>query len=147
MVMPMERSEVREIVLMWLRANSRLSLSELSRETKIPLQALLTEFRRAEKEGVVRYTSLIDPKEMGYSIRVNFLLKAKDGRMKEFLQKHQSINNCCRLMDEGLFYAECFFRDMKELDAFKEGIAERDTKILDEAFVTEDLKREGFLCD
>jgi len=143
----MDKNNVREIILKGLRANSRLSLSGLSRETKIPLQTLLAAFKRAEREGVVRYTSLLEPKEMGYSIRVNFLLKARDSRVREFLAGHQNINNCCRLMDEGLFYAECFFRDMKELDVFRDALLESGAKIQDEAFVTEELKREGFMCD
>jgi len=143
----MDRNKVREIVLKRLRANSRFSLSELSRETKIPLQALLAASRRAEKEAVVRYTSILEPKNMGYSIKVNFLLKARDGRTREFLETHQNINNCSRLMDDGLFYAECFFRDMKELEVFKDTVIGMGTKILDEAFVTEELKREGFMCD
>jgi DNA-binding Lrp family transcriptional regulator len=146
-VASMDRNNVREIILRGLRANSRLSLSGLSRETKIPLQTILASFRRAEREGVVRYTSLLEPKEMGYSIKVNFLLKARDGRVRELLEGHRNINNCCRLMDEGMFYAECFFRDMKELDVFRDGLLESGAKIQDEAFVTEELKREGFMCD
>ena len=143
----MERSRVTEIVLRAIRSDSRRSLSELSRERDIPLQALLAASRNIEKSGVVRYASLIDPRQIGYSIRVNYLLKERTGGVRGFLGRHKSINNCSRLMDEGMFYAECFFRDMKELDDFREALDELGAKIVDEAFVTEELKREGVMCD
>ncbi len=141
----MENNKTGEVVLRALRANSRLSLSELSRDMKISLQTILASFRRAEKNAVMRYASLLEPRVMGYSIRVNFLLRAKDGRTRALLESHHSINNCSRLMDEGMFYIECFFRDMKELDVFRDSLIESGAKILDEAFVTEELKREGFM--
>lgn len=143
----MENSKAKEIILRGLRENSRLSLSELSRTTGIPLQSLLSASRVVEKRFVTRFASLIEPREIGYSIRVNYLLKERRSGLREFLEKHQNVNTCSRLMDEGMFYAECFFKEMKELDNFREAVLAMKTKIVDEAFVTEELKREGFMCD
>ena len=135
------------VLIQCLRSNSRMSLKEMSRATGVSQAALGRALAAAEKGHIVRYVSLLEPQLAGFGIRVNYIVRGRDeGRLVNFIALNPNVNSCSRLAERGLLAIECFFRDMKELDGFREGVVGARAKIVDEAFVTEELKREGFMC-
>jgi len=143
----MELNRERLTLLGHLRNNCRKSLSEISREERIPLQKLIYNLSFLEKNAVKRYFSILDLGIMGYNLKLQFFLKTKKAEeLRRFVLGNGNVNSCSCLQNNW-FYLECFFRDMKELADFREALSELEVIQSEEHFVTEELKREGFVCE
>jgi DNA-binding Lrp family transcriptional regulator len=135
------------LLLGCLRNNSRKSLSEINAETGISVGTLAVSLQALERDAIVKYVSLLDPAKMGFSLKALYLLKAKNlDELVDFAKSSPNINTCSRLAEKDLLHLECFFRDMKQLDEFRETMRRLGARIVDEAFITEELKKEGFMC-
>jgi len=142
----MELAAIKNLLLGYMRNNSRMSLAEISVETGISVGTLASSLRALEKNAIIRYTSLLNPSVMDYSLKVLYLLKAKNpDELVNFSRASPNVNTCSRLAENDMLQLECFFRDMKQLDEFREKICRAGARIVDEAFITEELKREGFI--
>jgi DNA-binding Lrp family transcriptional regulator len=136
------------VLLKHLRQNSRRSIADLSKETKIPLSTLFDVLRRVESDYVVKYTSLIDFSKIGYGLRVNFIIKSrKKKELNEFLMKNPNVNSLCSLSGDSDLYAECVFKEMKEVIEFRENIQNIGIEKINEIFVVEEVKKEGFVLN
>jgi DNA-binding Lrp family transcriptional regulator len=143
----METNLERAILLRRLRENSRQSLSWISRKEQISLPRLVKCLSKLERGAIKRYFSVLDFRRMGYGLRVLFFVAAKGpGEVDTLILGCGCINSCSRL-EKGLFSLECAFRDMKELSDFRERLSESDMAIVQEHFVTEMLKVEGFVAE
>jgi len=137
-------TEKEKLLLRYLRRNSRVSLAEISRETKIPLSTLFETLRKLELKAILRHTSLVDFSKIGYNLKVNFVIKARNKQeLREFLFNNMNVNSFSSLINGHDFYAECVFRDLFELNKFKEAL-ERFQAVADEIFIIEVLKKEEF---
>jgi DNA-binding Lrp family transcriptional regulator len=133
------------ILLKYLREDSRMNLSEISRKTKIPVPTLMRALSSLEKGIITRYCSILDLSRLGYNLRVHFIIKIKKtDDVKEFLMASPYVNSCYILMKDYDFYVECFFRSLKEMSEFKDLIHAFQPAALEETFIIEDLKREMF---
>ena len=74
-----------------LRNNGRISLTDLSRTTKIPVSTLYDKMRMYSSNIIKKYTVLLDFSKLGYAVRVHFFLKAEK-RKKDALFSHL-VNN------------------------------------------------------
>lgn len=136
--------EKETILLRHLRKNSRKSLSEISQKTKIPVSTLFEKLKNLESSVIKRHTTFIDFSKVGYNLKVGFSIKAKDKEdMEYFLMKNESINNLYSTLGTYDFFAECIFKDMKELSKFKESLTNKTMKI-EETFIVDDVKKEDF---
>jgi DNA-binding Lrp family transcriptional regulator len=132
-------------LLRHMRHDSRKSLSEISREEGISLHGLAGSLRQLEREVITKHVSILDLGKIGYNIRVHLVVGAKDSvGLRECIIGNQKVNSCSRTTD-GVLYLECFFRNLKEMDEFKEKISEFGLARLEEHFVIEELKSEGFM--
>ena len=130
------------------RENSRLALTKISKETKIPVSTLFDKLRELEANNIiVRHTSLVDFKKLGYEIRVHYLLasdkKSRD-KLAKFLQSASCVNSLCRVSNGFDFFIEVIFKKMDELDLFLKELDNFDIIEKKQFWVMEDLKREGF---
>lgn len=133
-----------KLLLGHLRCNSRKSLAEISRETNIPLSTLFEILKKLEQKAILKHASLIDFSKIGYTLKVNFVIKAKNKQeLREFLLDNANVNNLVSLINGYDLYAECIFRDLSELNAFKEKLDSLQTSA-EEIFIIEELKKEGF---
>jgi DNA-binding Lrp family transcriptional regulator len=133
-----------KLLLGHLRRNSRKPLAEIGRETGIPLSTLFELLRKLELKAILRHTSLIDFSKIGYTLKVNFIIKArKKQELKEFLLNNANVNTFSSLINGHDFYAECIFRDLFELNRFKEALETLQSGT-DEVYVVEELKKEEF---
>lgn len=136
-------------VLGYFRKNARTTLTDMSRETRIPVSTIFDKLKRFEERDVIqRHTSIIDFDSLGYDVRTNILLRAKEGEretLKTFLTKHAKVNTINRISNGFDFLVDAVFRDMKEYDEFHEELRQLPLRNLQEFFVMEDLGRERFL--
>lgn len=138
-------SEKEKCLINHLRKDSRKSLAHISKETKIPTSTLFDLLRKLENSIIQKHVSLINFSKIGYNLKVSFIIKAKDKKkIKTFLEENKNINSLHSLIGTHDFYAECVFRDMKELTDFKEEIMKNGAEDIDESFIVEELKKEGF---
>ncbi|MFP4118960.1 MAG: hypothetical protein ACLFTH_02795 [Candidatus Woesearchaeota archaeon] len=138
-------------LLSWLRSNSRLPLTRISKGTNIPISTLFDRLKEQEKDLVFKHTTLIDFSKLGYHTKVHLLLKAPTKHKKE-LEKHlkcnEKINSFYKVTEKYHFLAEGIFRHVKEFKTFLEALEERFSPLeYTSYFITEDVKREAFLAE
>jgi len=137
------------LILSHFRTDARISLTKLSKITKVPVRTIFDKIKEYKKLNIIRkYTSLIDFKKLGYEIGTQILLSAgKDSResLQKFLVQHPRVNNVFRINNGFDFLIESLFRDMQELDEFMRSLEDFGPMQKKEFFVMEDLKREEFL--
>jgi DNA-binding Lrp family transcriptional regulator len=132
-----------------LRKNSRQTLTEISKETRIPISTLYDKLKVHENSVILKHTTLLDFSKLGFNCRANILLKAareERDKLGSYLKAHPSINNLYKINNGYDFLAEGVFYNVKELEDFMDTldktfpIEEKKTH-----YVIEDLKREEFL--
>jgi Lrp/AsnC family transcriptional regulator, leucine-responsive regulatory protein len=137
------------LILGHFRNDARISLTKLSKITKVPVSTIFDKIKEYKRTHLIKkYTSLIDFKKLGFEIRTQVLLSAgKDSKdnVQKFLMTHPRVNNIFRINNGYDFLIECIFKDMQELDEFTRTIDELGLTSKKEFFVMEDLKREEFM--
>lgn len=132
------------LILKELRQNSRESLSRLSKKTNIPVSTIFEILRKLENKVITKHVSIVDFSKLGYGLRVNLLISSKDkSGLMNFLKASACVNSLSSSLNGHDYYAECMFRDMKEMAKFKERLENFDVDV-DEIFVLDEIKREGF---
>ncbi|MBN2459334.1 Lrp/AsnC family transcriptional regulator [Candidatus Woesearchaeota archaeon] len=135
----------------YLRKNSRQTLTEISKRTRIPISTLYDKLRSHEGSVILKHTSLIDFTKLGFNCRANILLKSKKeqrDKLGSYLKVHSAINNLFKINNGYDFLAEGIFCHVKDLEDFLDeldkefGIEEKQTH-----YIIEDLKREEFVPD
>jgi len=108
------------LVLSHLRANARMTLTELSRRTCIPISTLYGLLRRFERSTIVRHTSLLDFETMGFHCHAAVLLKvpvhSRDALLTA-LAKMPAVNTVYRVNNGFDVLAEVVCRTVKELES------------------------------
>jgi DNA-binding Lrp family transcriptional regulator len=134
------------LILTHLRENSRNSLAMISRETSIPISTVFDKVDKLGKEIISKYSPLIDFSKIGFGLKVNFLLKSikKKSELKRFLIENKNVNSILRLNSNFDFFVESVFRNMKEIEEFRESLDKFEIKDKNEFFVIEELKKERF---
>ncbi len=129
-----------------LREDGRKSLTDISKETEIPVSTLFTVLRKLEEEIIAKHTSLLDFSKIGYSIKTHFVLSSDNKKeLKKYLMSNKHVNTLQSLMNDSDFYVECIFKDMAEMSDFKEDLNKKNAKINQENFVVDEIKREEFV--
>lgn len=136
-----------QLLLQCLRKNSRRSLAGISKETGVPVSTLFDTLKRLEGDLIKKHVSVIDFSKLGYGLKVNFAINSKENaRLKSFLVQNRNVNSLYSLIDNNYaFYADCVFKDMNELSAFKERILEFEDANLREWFIVDSIKKEEFI--
>jgi DNA-binding Lrp family transcriptional regulator len=131
------------LLLKHMRNNSRKSLNSLSKESGIPTSTLFDILKRLEKKIVIKHVSLVDFSKLGYNIKTVFSIKTNQKKeIKDFLINEKNVNSLSSLING--FHAECIFRDLKEMDEFKERLKQFQTEEINEFFIVDEIKRESF---
>ena len=135
-------------LLQQLRSNARISLTQMSKKTRIPISTLYERLRVNEKKLITKHTSLINFKELGFSTKMQVLLCVpvdKRDALESYLLSHESVNSLFALAGNHHFLAETIFRDINEAREFM-NLLEKDYNISDVQtnFVSKDICREKF---
>ncbi len=138
------------ILLSCLRNNARETLTNISRQTKIPISTIFDKLREYEKQFIKKHTSLIDFRKLGYDLKIQLLIKldlAKRKEFENFILKSQNVNNAYRINNKYDYFVEVIFKNIAEFQLFIDRLQSFNVLDMDEHFVVEDMKREDFLAD
>jgi Lrp/AsnC family transcriptional regulator for asnA, asnC and gidA len=138
------------LLLASFRNNARKTLTLISRDLGVPISTVFEKLKRYERWFIKRYTTLLDFQRLGFSMRVQVLLKVKrEGReeLKRFLLTHMNVNSLCRVSNGYDFVLEGIFKNMQDLHEFNMALESYDLLESRELFVLDDLRREDFLKD
>lgn len=139
------------LMLAHLRNNARMSLTNISKRTKIPVSTLFDRLKANEDGIIKKYTSLIDFSKLGYHTRANiaFRVEREDKEaLKDCLIKSDFVNSIYKINNGYDFMVEGVFKQVKDMHNFIENL-ESKFKIVDKKmfFIIEDLKRENFMSN
>lgn len=137
-------------ILSNLRHNSREKLTNISKNTSIPVSTIFEKIRKFEEDNVIkRHICLVDFSKLGYEIDVCILLKVEKierERLREFLNEKECLNNIFKIGNNYDFFIEGLFRDMQHLQDFVDELEENFSLVRNDVLhVVSDEKREEFL--
>jgi len=142
----MEISRKDLLILSHLRNNARKSITQISKETGIPITSVFDRLHKIEKSLIKKNTSLIDFPRIGYPIRIIMIInKRKDRMLPLFLQNHVNVNHLLLMNVGNTFYVEAIYRSMKDRHEFIENLKCFNIRDFAEYCVLEELKKEDFL--
>lgn len=134
-----------------LRADSRQTLTSISKKTKIPISTIYDRLKANNGNLIKRHTCLIDFNKIGFTTRAKVLIKvdrAVREEVKEYLMNHRNINYLAKINNNYDFLFEAVFKQIKELEEFLEQLEEKfKIKSKQVFYIIEDVKRESFLSE
>jgi DNA-binding Lrp family transcriptional regulator len=134
-----------KLLLRELQKNSRVSLTDVSKKTSIPISTLFETLKKLNQKVICKYTTLLDYNKIGYSIKVHFEITTKDkNKIKSFLDQSKHVNSAYSTLNGQDLYVECIFKELKELVEFKEQLEQFDVKEIKELFIVDEIAKENF---
>ena len=140
------------LILSNLRLNARTTLTDISKNTSIPVTTVYDHLKKYEKELIAKNACLLDFRKMGYRSKAKIALRVDNNHrdLISFLQAHPSVNSVYRLnsdFDANFdFMVEVICREPKDVDNFMKELSSEFPVTNSIVFnVAEDLKREEFL--
>lgn len=133
------------LILACMRKDAKQPLINISKKVNIPMSTVYEKVRKSERKEIIKkYTVLLDFQKLGYSIRINMLIKAKDrNALGKLLDEKKNVNSVFKINNGYDFLIDCIFQNMLELQEFEDEIEEHITK-KQTYYVTDELKREEF---
>lgn len=138
-------------LLAYFRKNARLALTQISRQTGMPVSTIFDKLRRYEGKVITKHASLLNFTNLGYGARAKVFLKTpaeNRQRLGSYLKVHPSINNVYRINNGYDYLAEVVFKTVQELEAFLE-VLELEVGVTDKAvhYIIDEVAREQFMVN
>ena len=134
-----------------LRENSRMSLTQLSKSTGIPVSTIFERMKRNANNIIRKNTCLIDFSKVGMNTRAKIALKVSpDERVlvREFLEKNKNVNSLYKINNGYDYMLDVVFKNMKELEDFLELVDDKfKIKSKHVFYVIEEITQEKFLSN
>jgi DNA-binding Lrp family transcriptional regulator len=138
-------------VLVQLRKNARMQLTDISKQTGIPISTIYDRLKNKANDVIIRYVSLINFELLGFNTRAHLCLKCNKTSKKDvlgYLSKHPNVNSMYKINNGFDYMAEVVFRNVKELEEFLEKLEdEYSIKTRQIYYIIDDLVREQFFSD
>ena len=136
-------------ILANLRKNARMSLTDISRDTSIPITTIFDKLKLFENKLILKHTSLLDFNKLGYNTRAKVILKVKNENKEELrnhLKNNQNVNSLYKINNNHDFLIEVIFKHIVDLESFLDNLEDK-YGVLEKSvfYILEDIKREGFL--
>lgn len=133
-----------------LRQNCRKSLTDMSRETNIPVSTLHEKIHSYSRSLIKKHTALVDFGKLGYNTKAKVMLKADKAerqKLQDFLTASKHVNTLLKVNNGFDFMAEMVFEHIKDMEDFLEIIEQKFRITNKETFyVIDELKQEDFLA-
>ena len=131
-----------------LRKNGRMTLTNISKETHMPVSTVFEKLRHYTGGIIKKYTVLLDFAKLGYTIHVSLVLKVgcRD-KLLQFLNTHPNVNNVYRINNGYDVLCEALFKDIHTSESFLQALEEFTIVKMEVFYVLEDVRREGFFAD
>ncbi len=137
------------LILSYLRKNSRISLTKMSRKTGIPISTLYDKIQSQKGKIIKKFTSIIDFRKLGYEIKANILIKTHFydiEKIQNYLEKCFHVNNLQVINNHYNFFIEGIFKNIQELEEFKKRLFEKGKiEAIDIYFIVDEIKKEKLL--
>lgn len=139
------------LIMSWLRKDSRISLTEMSRKVKMPISTIYDKLKAHENSTIMKYTSLLDFSKIGFATRANVAIKVERTQRNEaleFLIKHKHVNSIYKINNGFDFMLDVVFKHIKDLEDFIELLDSKyQIKAKQIYYVIQDIKREDFMSN
>lgn len=138
-------SEKEFIILSKVRENARISLAEISRQTKIPVTTIYDTLNRLKKRKIIeKQVSIIDFSKIGFGTRINLILKAdKKNELIEYLKSNPNVNSIHKVSGNYDFLIDVVFSNLINYESFKDELKKFDLTNIREHHIVEEVKKEG----
>jgi len=137
------------LLIRCLRTNARATLTEISKETKIPISTLFDKLKIQQGAIIAKHTSLINFNEIGYHARVQIFLKTPvelREHLRSYLKHHEHINSVFKITNGFDFLVDGIFSQVQDAEKFIVDLESRFSPLTYTThYVVEDIKREEFL--
>lgn len=137
-------------VLSYLRQNARISLTNLSRKSGIPVSTLFDKLKTATP-FLKKFTVLLDFSPLGFSTKAMIALKVKKdhrNEVEEMLRNHKQVNSAYKVNNGFDYIAEVIVKDMNSLESFLDSLEEKHMIEKKQVFYMLDtIKQEEFLSN
>ncbi len=137
------------LIVSQLRNNARMSLTKMSRETRIPVSTIFDRLKVQEDTLIRRHVSLVDFSMLGYNTKASIAIKVKKEQkeqVKQYLITHQNVNSVYKINNGFDFLIEGIFRHIKDLEKFMDLFEEKFDIIQQQTFyIIDDIARERFM--
>ena len=139
------------LILTSLRTDARMSLTEISKKTQIPISTIFDRLQLFNQRLIKSYTALIDFSLFGFNARAQIAIKASQqnkDQLKQFLFNHYHVNSLYKINNGYDFMVDCVFRNVKDLEEFLEVLdLKYKVKSRDVFYLIDDIKRESFFSN
>jgi DNA-binding Lrp family transcriptional regulator len=138
-------------IIQHLRQDSRMSLTDLSKKTKVPISTLFEWLKANNGALIVRNTALLEFEALGYHTKVNVALKCSPQHLQELmvhLKSSPNVNNLYKVTPEFNLIFEGIFKQIRHFDDFMTELEAR-FQIMDKRifYIVKDIERERFMAD
>ena len=137
------------VIVSLLREDSRMSLTEMSKVSKIPISTLYGKLKLYKNGLILKHTALVDFSQLGYRTRARVLFKVKKEDMhsfREHLLSSHVTNELYKVTNGYDYMAEFIFATMKELEDYLDLLETKFHVQKEQVFyLVDELQREGFL--
>lgn len=139
------------LMLCYLRRNSRASLTYLSKKTKLPISTLHEKLKKFTKFLITKFTVNIDFSKLGYTIRVFLLIRSRPDQKNDlinFLISSFNTNDVLSVHNDFDIIAQLYFKSLKEFEEFRTQLRQRFELVKEEiAYVLEQPLQENFFSN
>ncbi len=135
----------------YLRQNSRMKLTSLSRKTSIPISTIFDKLKSYDKGIIDRNICLLNFSKLGFHTKAHIMLKVnkKDKHeIKDYLKNNFNVNSLYKINNGYDYLAEGIFKNIKETEEFLEVLDEKfsiKSKVVH--YIIDDIKKERFMDD
>ena len=136
-------------ILSHLRHNSNQPITDIARNTGIPVTTIYDRMRQHERDIIKKYTVLLDFAKLGYLAKTKMALKVgKEHKEKllKYLNEHPNVNSISKINLGFDYFIEVIFRNHNETHEFLDELDKRFS--IEERhvfFVVDDIEKERFL--
>lgn len=140
------------VIVSHLRQDARITLTRMSRETRIPVSTIFDKIRVYKETGLIRKnTAIVSFERFGYNTKALIFFSAQredKSKLAQILQNNPNVNSLLKINSGWDLMAEVIFPNYKEIEDFLETIEEqvtlKDKKVF---YIIDELKKEEFFSN
>jgi DNA-binding Lrp family transcriptional regulator len=137
-------SKKEKLVLSHFRQNSRKNVTDISRETSLPITTIHDILRRlTEKNIIKRFVPILNYSSLGFRFRVFLTINVekKEGFVN-YLSKNIHLNSLSRIGNGYYYFIDAVFQEIEHYIVFKESLEQFNILKLKEFYVIKEIKKE-----
>ena len=137
------------LIISNLRRNSRETVTNISKLTKIPVSTIFDRLKLRETDLIKSYSMFLDYSKLGYCFKTNIMLGVnleEKEVLRNYLENHFNVNSMFAIGNGFDFYIEGIFKDRFEMDDFLMDLGTRFNITRKEYYpILEEIRHEDFL--